>query len=333
MADDSKVPTEHPSRTIAILAHAAESEYGWGFEQLRQFATFSKGCWKRDQEQSRLPLNKRGSRMAIAAGIAELFAYRLSKAANVRVAPVRLKDWNDEPKPSQEFIRRVPGGWCVSERVERALPIYYLRGRCEIVHKWSLQLTEWEAAIHTGWRESFDKKCPVDRSDYSDFPDRPSNTVLAAARWNSPERLLGHAYRAFLYASHAHTSNALVDLDANVWLIDHEHILYTPDTADVAGLHTLVKCAPGVMRACRQISSITPDDIEKALDDIPISFWDGPTAIKHAGAVFTTRQHEAADYFINRLEAWQKCFPPIERETEWQNVKNQLSIQQLRPES
>ncbi|HXG66364.1 MAG TPA: hypothetical protein VNO70_14795, partial [Blastocatellia bacterium] len=252
--DNQKV--EPPEMTIMALAWAAQRESGWTPEQHSRVDEYIKTQTALAQEQVRLPLAKQGRPGAMATGVNELFAYRLSKAAGVRVAPVTLRNWDDEPKASDGFIRKVPGGWCVSERIPQAIPIYYLRHLCKAIGMW--HSPSLDTVLHDHWRESFAKPCPVSRAEYADFPDTPPDAVLAAATWNSPERVLTHAYRAFLHCSFGHTSNCLVDVEGRLWLIDHEKIIHAPDTSDIETLYAFVRNAPGVMRACRQISNITP---------------------------------------------------------------------------
>jgi len=147
------------------------------------------------------------------------------------------------------------------------------------------------------------KACPVERSAYDDFPAEMENdiSVLAAAQWNSSERILGHCFRAFLNASHGHTSNCLVDVRGRLWEIDFERVLFREDDhADIAELRFLVEGSASIMAACKQICQITSADIEAALMDIPSRFWQGDAVI--------TRPELAWLYFTNRLESWKLVF-------------------------
>jgi hypothetical protein len=297
------------------LSEIARREGGLTSDQGKLILELRKQWLARAQEDLQQPYFLRGERMVLAGGIAEVFCYRLSKAAGVRVASVRLTA--NAPGPLDGFAKRVSGGWIVSEPIPQAIPIYYLRGQCETVGEiWGEKDDgSIEKFLYEHWLESLDKRCPIKRDAYN-FPAVPPGAALEAARWNSAERLLGHAFRQLLYVSHAHNSNALVDLEGRLWLIDHERIVYRSNFEDIENLHALVRQSPTVMMACRKVGSITPSDIETALIGIPARFWDKPSIAKRKTGAVTTDPPRAADYFIGRLEAWQKYFPKLEREAE-----------------
>jgi hypothetical protein len=238
-------------------------------------------------------LETAGMLRAMPAGVCELFAYRFSKAAGVRVAKVCLTA--EQPASFDDFVKRVPGGWVVSKRIKSSIPLYFLTDKCHAVDPNGFD------SYRRHFTVLFDKRCPHGRETYSDFPEIPAQRVLDAAVWNSPERIKGHCFRAMLNSSYGHTSNCLIDVKGILTMIDFEKLLYREDVDDIAKLHSLVKGNAVVMDACRQIATVTEIDIKKSLAGIPKVFW------KSGGGVFDNEK-DAADYFCRRLGEWKKHF-------------------------
>jgi hypothetical protein len=60
------------------------------------------------------------------------------------------------------------------------------------------------------------------------------------------------------------------------------------------------------MNACRRVSNLSEQDIDKALKGIGDNFW------KSEAAIFNNEE-EAKEYFCNRLAVWKSCFPLISK--------------------
>jgi hypothetical protein len=233
-------------------------------------------------------------------GVGELFAYRLTQtpamqAAGLRVPEVRL---TDEPLGAGWFSKPVDGGWCNSRRIARTIPIFYLNDERPAF------MGEWEHILHH-------KECPVARSEYGDFPAEleDNERVRSVVHYSSPQRLLQYAFRALLYATYPHNSNALVEVSGDefrLWLIDHDKILMAPERGDdIAGLYSVVQHFGPALDACKQVSQISELDLVDALSDIPAQFWAGTGKVLF-GEFQSSRQ--ALPYFVHRLRLWQELF-------------------------
>lgn len=294
---------EHPLLTHHILTAAARQEEGTLEQYFRDMI--------RKGPLHRIHLSDWEYVLAVPTGVGELFAYRLADHVGVRVPLVRLEA--DKPAESQDFCKRVPGGWVVSERVPGSIPVYFLGDACATLPyraSFAYELTfvreVYDSHVYLFFEGSINKECVLNH----EFPDDPPMEALMAAQWNSPQRILGHAFRAFLYATHAHTSNCLVDTSGRLWLIDHEKIIYRENEEDIRELYELIYPSDEIMNACRLISALTESDIEEALSDIPERFWDrGAEAERepHPPAKFANST-EALIYFAARLRVWQECF-------------------------
>ncbi len=287
---DEEKKSEHPQLTILVLGFAASNSMSRGQKKLLE---------REQNRMSRLYEEVRGHPGVIPSGMAEIFAYRLGQFCDVPIATVRLT--TDEPTDFKGFIREVPGGWSNSERIPNSLPVWFLRGRAAIIPD-NLKSVG-EISFREWFLHSLDKRCPVDREAYSDFPAKPGIAILDASRWNSRARLLGHAFRALLYCSYAHSSNVLVDTGAKLWLIDHEKLLYRETTDDIERLYGLVNKSRIVMDACSQIARLTEEHIHHALSDIPEAFWKPGAGVCGHG--------EAVDYFARRLAVWKARFSAL----------------------
>ena len=249
--------------------------------------------------------------LALPGGVGELFAFRLAEAAGVRVAPVTLSE--TKPDNFNDFVKKVHGGWCVSERVQKSIPMFFIKEQAELYPTWfdfqKTATTEKLCIADFGFllgnldiRCIINKESPVSRAAYTDFPDLAPKAAIEAAKWDSDERLLTYAFRSFLYATFPHTSNCLVSTDGKLTLIDHEKVLYSLD--DISLLKASVspiRKTHRVAKALRQMCDITETDIRAALSDIPSRFW------KFSGVFFSDEQ-KAANYFIKRLDKWRRCF-------------------------
>jgi hypothetical protein len=293
---------EHPIITHLILGQAAMHDIVATPSTPDWFADFSKMRVTYSQVLERSnQINREmgGSPLAIPQGVAELFASRLARKCGVRVPKLQL--WSEARKKrhsntdEHRFFKPVPGGWCVSARVRKSLPLYYL-------------LHEDTPSSHFDYDPNFclkplvTKSCPIAREEYSDFPAEKiqDEKILCAVKWDSDQRLIGHAFRAFLYCSYAHSSNVLVDTDARLWHIDHAQLMYRADHSDLAELLLLVEGSERVMQICREISQLTDEDIKQAISDIPERFWLNDVAIKHPAIAYY--------YFATRLESWRTIF-------------------------
>jgi hypothetical protein len=278
---------EHPVITTLVLGHAA-------FDSID---TLSQAAESRHVFRSESDKFARGiygpwvKRWALPNGVADLFAHRLAHKCGLRVPEVSLSA--DEPRDFQNYyVRKVVGGWALSRRVPDSLPIYYLKGQTETV----APAIKVEQMFMRKFQWQLDKRCPVGRAVYADFPEKAPEAALEAARWNSTARLRGHAFRAFLGATYGHTSNCLVDTSGKLWLIDHEKIAYRKGGEDIEALFKIVCESELVMDQCRAISVLTREDISTALADIPARFWG------------KTQADESIEYFCERLDSWQKVF-------------------------
>lgn len=298
---------EHPALTRLVFGFVAADELTSHRESNPfsvEFGLYAEQCAAESLRQAvradlanidRLKMEAYLERRALPRGISEIFAYRLAAAAGVRVPRVEL---TQEPLNAPDwFAKEVPGGWCNSERVPRALPIYYLSNQ-DLMLPPAIKKMDDELRFAPLLR----KTCPVDRADYADFSEQMESDarLLSAAAWNSDQRLLGHSFRAFLYATYAHSSNCLADMNATLWLIDHEKIIHQKTTDDIIALHKVANHSERILRNCRRICEITEDHIEESLSGISWQFW-------QAGSVFNN-ERDAGESFKRRLSVWQAVF-------------------------
>lgn len=309
---------EHPAFTHIILGQAAlhqvthnSAQPGsneWNSALAESHSAFKVLLSRKDQinkELISLPL-------AVAEGVAELFASRIASHCGVRTPQIRLMpddefDLFEQERESADaeyeveddptiFCKEVSGGWCVSQKIAGSLPIFYLPEQDSLT-------AEWDVFFYVS--DLVSKRCPVSRDEYPDFPAalESDEEIRAAARWDSDERLLGHAFRAFLNCTYAHTSNCLVDTSTKLWLIDHEKIIFRTDHSDLAELRVLIEHSDRVMQICKRISQLTKEDIEQALLNIPEPFWKSGVAIEHPVLAY--------HYFTTRLESWKTMFGAV----------------------
>lgn len=300
MPDTVQKVCEHPALIRAAfgmyVANNADLSIAAKLAQLRNVTD-------RFQQQALQP----STPLAIPGAVAELFGYRLSQFTDVNVPQVLLTmEQPDEETCGCYYVKKQPGGFVLSERVPESMPLYFLRGKAE-----TLPGAINEAVFRRTFLELFDKRCPLSREAYADFPDELPAQAKEAARWNGRERLLQYAFCGFLHRTYPHSSNALVDVHGKLWLIDFEKT-YMPEDDDIARLHDLVKESAEVMQICGHISRITPQEIEESFTDIPQSFWkmEGSVRLKY-GAHDTPEA--AAAYFVERLERWQSYFQAEEK--------------------
>jgi hypothetical protein len=292
----AKKGVEHPEFSHFTLAVIAEELTGEIVEHNATLKVLSLGTrhtlanlsWFEDTPPLALP------QLAIPEGIAELFSYRLSKKLpGIQTAEIELSE--TRPKRSKDyFVRKVAGGYSLSKRVEHSLPVYFLSDKVQTFYKGILD----EDRLH---EDTLNKSCPVSRSLYKDFPRKPSDKILAAAHWRSPERIKSYLYHALLYGTFPHSSNVLVTAHAQIIQIDFATIPFTRGVADIHQIYTWISHCPELMQAAGEFSRLTERDIEKALKDIPAPFWRDASKLNN--------EHLAATYFGNRLKAWKQCFP------------------------
>lgn len=246
------------------------------------------------------------ARLAISEGVGEMFGYRLAEVAGVRVPRVTLT--TNEPSEAEfksNHVKSVPGGWMLSERVPASIPIYYLRGS---VRTSALsEHPEAEESFRPMFKAAFDKRCPLGREAYADFPSEPPQEALDAARWDSEQRLRHYAYRALLGCTYPHSSNVLVNTSGRLWLIDHEKCCVSTEGDDSALLLEMIADSPQALAVCRRVArEITPEAIERSLDGIPDNFWRPGSGRKR----YARRDNPegAARYFIDRLNRWNELF-------------------------
>lgn len=276
-----------------------------------------------------------GVRFAIPQSVAELFANHIGASCGVRV-PVVKASFNE---PSNEdcrknFVKLVAGDvWILSQRVPRSIPVYYLRDVSETLppqaYEAGKQLAAGgESVFNAAFIAALDKRCPVDRSDYKEFPKSPNQSVLEAARWNSQQRIVQHCFRSLFGWTHAHTSNSLVDTDGRLWLIDHAAMLYAETTDDIAELHSLVKSSPVVMDACKRVGEVTQGQIEAALLSIDKQFW-------HRKSSVASLPEDAVAYLGNRLVQWRKffCDPAPRGQRGVQRIRDTAQKEKSQPQS
>ncbi len=294
-------PVEHPIYTATLFAVVAISD---GFEPTEQ--------WCAALASIEPSIEDYWSPRALPSGIAEVFAQRLAHTTGVRVPKVTLSD--TEPVTFGSYVKRVAGGWITSERVPQSLPVYFLREQCETLPpEQFLNGIEMDGddddardTMRLQYLSLIDKRCPHDRAAYHDFPEIATDHALVAARWDSPARLRGHAFRAFLHATYAHSSNYLVDVAGQGWVIDFEKILYRDDCEDIRALRETVNSSPRALKECRRINQLSERDIVRGLAGFQKRYWQKP-ASGEGGAVLSNEK-AATDYFIKRLKVWRECF-------------------------
>ncbi|MEK6322192.1 MAG: hypothetical protein AABN33_10960 [Acidobacteriota bacterium] len=236
--------------------------------------------------------------LAIPAGVGEMFGYRLAGFAGVRVPRVTLT--TDEPSEMDcktNYVKPVTGGWMLSERVPVSLPIYYLPGQTTFgVEEWAFRKT---------FKNLFDKRCPLGREAYADFPSEPPQASLDVVKWDSEQRLRLYAYRSLLCCTYPHASNVLVDTSGRLHLIDHEKCCLPTEGDDIELLSGMIADSPQAITVCKQVAQgITPQAIEQSLDGIPDNFWRPETG---RWALYDNPR-DAAGYFGDRLNHWKGFF-------------------------
>jgi hypothetical protein len=242
------------------------------------------------------PIDEWYIKRTVPQGVGEWFGYKLSTAIKglVNVPEVRLT--TSQPLNAHDwFSKRVNGGWCNSKRVRRSLPIYYVNKESRAPF-----FDRQEEVLHFTT-----KTCPVARDYYADFPAELEldKGVQEIVKYNSPQRLLQYAFRAFLYATYPHSSNALVEATGDnrrLWLIDHEKLVLSEGAEDIDALHEIIQHYGPGLNACRQISQITEADIMKSLAGISYQFWQQDCAFNN--------EEDAGEYYKQRLRAWKKFF-------------------------
>lgn len=250
--------------------------------------------------------------LTVPAGVAELAACRLAQAVGVRVPKIELLPVAPDDF-SQVYARRVPGGWSVSHRVSRCMPLFYLSDRAQTICPLPVVERLDGKWLNYKFKHLLDKRCPVAKETYAaDFPDDPPAEVLQAARWDSPQRILGHVFRAFLNSTYGHSSNCVVDVDARLWSIDFEGLLYSETTEDIEELFTLAEGSKGpnsLMRMCFVLGiRLTPADIDRAFQGIDPRYWRPRLSHRRGRYGVLTNPAAASDYFKRRLQVWQETF-------------------------
>ena len=244
------------------------------------------------------------SPLAVPAGVGELFGYRLAEFAGVRVPRVTLVE--NEPTAAEfqnNHVKPVPGGWMLSERVLGSIPVYYLSK----LIRTSAVTDQPESTFRRMFKDLFDKRCPLGREAYADFPNDPPQVALDAAKWNSEGRLPHYAYRSLLGCTYPHSSNVLVDTAGRLWLIDHEKLCLSAEGDDIQLLWQVISDSLAALAVCRRIAQgITFEAIECSLDGIPERFW-RPVSGRERYAS-NDNQESAARYFADRLGRWNELF-------------------------
>jgi hypothetical protein len=272
--------------------------------------------WEIDAEAQAAP-------RVLPSGVSELFCYRLSKhIKGLRVPEIQLHE--SEPKrmtflKDDLIVKLVSGGFASSRIVPRSLPIYFLAEKNDSlippnIAELEMKARQWiyndlgvskepKALRDAAIKKLLNKQCPLSREFYEDFEEAKESDpqILNAAQWDSPQRILIHAWRAFLNSTYAHNSNVLVDNSARLWVIDHETCVFSETASEIEKIALFVSQSERLLDTCKQISCLTTWNIEEALKDIPSVFWS-------EGGKFE-RPQEAAHYFSSRLAKWKKHFP------------------------
>lgn len=281
---------EHPGLSRTMLGSYAEETGQRNYE-----------CdYRRRKNETQMIINLKKTDpggLVIPEGVGEMFGYRLAEFAGVRVPRVTLT--TDEPTDfKSHHVKPVPGGWMLSRRVPASLPIYYLSEQMAYGKEYQFRQM---------FEGLFDKRCPLGREAYPDFPSEPPQAVLDAAKWNSEERLAHYAYRSLLGCTYPHNSNVLVDTSGRLHLIDHEKICLSTEGDDIALLSGMIADSPQAVAVCRRVAQdITPEVVERSLDGIPDNFW-RPEAWAKKIWVYDNPK-DAAGYFVYRLNRWKELF-------------------------
>ena len=265
-------------------------------------------------------------------GVGETVGYRLSKIVGVRVPEMRLstdKDaWEQFAQNMNEvcsaelpvYIKRIHGGYALSKRLVRALPLYFIDEKYRntpteflplenLSREWVLDGVGAPKPPRNIARQKFiqaalNKPCPLSRSYYKDFTSKDEHRpeVIAAANWRCPDKLLIHAYRAFLFCTFAHLGQVLTDQDGRLHVIDFEKCIAPIEgDNDIERLGTILQCNKSVFDICRTISRITETDLKEALANLDVAFWQRAVC---------TSEEQALDYLGDRLDRWKRQFPP-----------------------
>jgi len=308
-------PTESPFITAAILKCAAIEERlshvspdSWEACRLKTSVAATMVALGVKLDASELLL-RHGLAMAMPSAVSELFAAKLGGLAGINTAKVSISE--TEPSCAIGYIKKRGDLFIESEPIPRAIPVWFLPQSVRtplttnpLDSSFPDMLNAIDERLRVWLHSQLDKPSPMSRSQYSDFPAVAESDpiVLRAAMWNSPARLVIHAFRAMLYCSYAHSSNVLVNERGAAYSIDHEKLVFIDGTDDIAELFDAVRHSSKVLAACRQISQLTRGDIERSLSGIDWRIW------KHEPAVFNS-PGPAIDYFSTRLAAWKRYFP------------------------
>ena len=253
--------------------------------------------------------------LAVGEGVGEVFGSRLARKAGLLAPEVKLNAYRDCDE--QYYWKKVPGGYVGSQKIYRALPVYFIEVKdktipAQIRYIMSLEWT-WGFPKYNGrfrrpepeqnamLRSLLVKTNPLSRKHYDDFSeaDEKNPAILKAAHFEAPERLKFHALSCLLHKTYFHSSNLLVDHSANLWGIDYATMLFADGTDDLDKLAVVVKRSEKLKTAFRQICQITEKDIHECLSEIPARYWqDG---------VFNDKD-SAAKYFITRLKRYVSLF-------------------------
>ena len=200
-------------------------------------------------------------------------------------------------------------------RIKRAVPVSYLR-RC-----YRVKGEPWSFAYRKEFRRLaalcgehgpqpkktltvpellfFGKRELFGSDFYSDFCPPPDwQQIRRAINWDSAALLKIHAARVFLAATTAHASNILVDGDARVYSIDHEHCA-CPDGYELEQMFEKVRPDTPAFDALRAVAQLSEEQVASlftGLADIRADWCYWPLG----------SQPTTAKYYADRLRLWKR---------------------------
>lgn len=122
-----------------------------------------------------------------------------------------------------------------------------------------------------------------------------TSALESAIQWDSDAMLRVHAARLFLSCSAAHQSNVLVNKDAELFSIDHATCIQT-DAFEIKALFANIRRETRAWNALRDVARLDGRTVVDLLEGFKAFKWP-------LGSLWSTQ-----DYFLSRLELWQKSF-------------------------
>ena len=224
----------------------------------------------------------------------------------------RMRRADDGPSVRRMAIQRIPGTISLS-----ALRLYYNVNACQ--RRWDIPVESLAATVLSGlvyqstgtmpgrlvtsdilienvMQFLSTGSDPLPRAFFSDFVAPADWTTIRETISQESQQMLDiHAARAFLACTTAHAGNVLVDCEAKLYSIDHEHcVVSDPREVQLLGRH--VRRGTKARKALQRIAELEEHEIRGLFEDLPDVEWpmgDRATTVAH---------------FTDRLNCWRAAF-------------------------